>query len=172
MLKIIWMSLLLTWFSGGGPAPLPGGEAHKFHVSYGRMVVEGNTAFCKIRFFRHDLEDALRKYHKEDAFQLDINAHADSLFTHYFNQMFVLEQEGQTFTGRIVESGEEEDMWWYALSFEAPQAMKQLRLTNKMLFDLFEDQKNVFKIIHLPEESVYSFYFTEGSEQYDVTLKS
>ena len=33
--------------------------AHRYHVTYGRMAVEGRVAACEIRFFKHDLETAI-----------------------------------------------------------------------------------------------------------------
>lgn len=167
---VIAVLLLLPGLPGGGEGKAPG--VHDFHVSYGRMAVEGKVAVSRIRFFKDDLEAALRRFHGEPEFRLEANPRADSLFLAYLSERFVLQQEGVPLRGRISSSGEEENgretMWWYVTQYESEQEIRSLRVEYTLLFDLFDDQKNIFKVMHYPSEEVQSFYYAEGTEAFDI----
>ena len=148
--------------------------AHKFHVSYGRMAVEDNMAMLQIRLFKDDLELALQQKFAEPEFTLAVDPHADSLFTQYFNEVFVLKQDEVAVPGHIVSSGEDEmagePMWWYMVRFDAPTALQTFTVRDVVLFDLFDDQKNIFKVRHFPSKKELSYYFAEGAEEYRISF--
>ncbi len=148
--------------------------AHKFHVSYGRMAVEENRAMLQIRLFKDDLEVALRQKFEEPDFTLAVNPHSDSLFIAYFNEVFVLKQDEVAVPGQIISSGEDqmagEPMWWYTVSFEAPAVLKTFTVRDVVLFELFDDQKNIFKVRHFPSEKEFSYYFADGAEEYKISF--
>ncbi len=161
--------------SGGAEEPeaaAPG--AHKFHVTYGRMAVEDNRAMLQIRLFKDDLEIALQQKFADPAFKLAADPYADSLFTAYFNEVFVLKQDETPVPGRIVSSGEDqtggEAMWWYTVRFEAPAALQTFTVRDVVLFDLFDDQKNIFKVKHFPSDKELSYYYTDGAEEYRISF--
>ena len=158
----------------GGEEPEAAPGAHKFHVTYGRMAVEDNMAMLQIRLFKDDLEFALRQKFAEPEFALAVDPHSDSLFTQYFNEVFVLKQDEVAVPGRIVSSGEDEmagePMWWYMVRFEAPSALHTFTVRDVILFDLFDDQKNIFKVKHFPNGKEFSYYFTDGAEEYRISF--
>ena len=162
--------LIFTFFLSLMAANNPPSHAHevvhKFHVSYGRLAIDVQQVMCQIKFFTNDLEDALAATDKNELYKIDASAKTDSLFTVYFNSHFVLTADSVKLTATINSSGEEGDMWWYVLSFDAPQPVKVLKIKNDLLFDLFEDQKNIFKVMHFPEEKPESFYFVDGADSY------
>lgn len=145
-------------------------HAHDLHVSYGRMAVEGQVVVCQIRFFRHDLEAALQAYHRDPSIRMDVNPQVDSLYATYLAERFRVEQDGRVLQGRIVSSGEENDLWWYTVQYEAPSPVRSLRLTHTMLFDIFHDQRNLFKVKHFPSEAAQSLYFVRGAEAYTLSF--
>lgn len=148
--------------------------AHDFHVSYGQMAVEKNVAVCRIRFFKNDLEEALQQYYQQPDIRLDISPRIDSLFTSYFNDKFKLKVASEPLEGVIVGSGEDrmgrEEMWWYSMQFEAPETLQTFTVTNTLLFERFNDQKNIFKVRHFPDEEQKLYYFAEGAEEYTVSF--
>jgi hypothetical protein len=184
--RITWRVVLLLGAVGWMPGPAYGFSAaanepeagapapHKFHVTYGRMAVEDNIAILQIRLFKDDLELTLRQKYADPAFALAADPYSDSLFTQYFNEVFVLKQGAVAVPGRIVSSGEEEmagePMWWYMVRFEAPADLRAFTVRDVVLFDQFEDQKNIFKVQHFPSEKALSYYFTEGAEEYHVAF--
>ncbi len=161
--------LLLSLFLLPGPPP-----AHKFHVTYGRLAVEDTQAVLRIRFFHDDLEAALRAYAKDAGFRLAAAPRSDSVYTRYFNDKFVLRQDGRALQGRIVSSGEDMDgrekVWWYVMQFDAPAPLRRFTIRDRLLFEAFDDQKNIFKVMHFPGEQTQSFYFVAGSEQADIVF--
>ena len=165
--------LLLAWLlalPGGVPFEAPPAAAHRFHLSYGRVAVEGAEAYSRVRFFAHDFEAALRQYHEAPDFRLAVNPRSDSLAQAYLDEHLQLEADGVLLDGEIVASGEEDDMWWYTVRVAAAQPIHKLTLRNTILFDLFEDQKNIVRIQHFPSEERFAFYFIDGAESYTVTL--
>ena len=76
--------------------------------------------------------------------------------------------------GQIVSSGEDqmagEPMWWYTVRFEAPTALDAFTVRDVVLFDLFDDQKNIFKVRHFPSEKELSYYYTDGAEEYRISF--
>lgn len=154
----------------------PGPPAHKFHVTYGRLAVEDTQALLRIRFFHDDLEATLAAFAGDPAFRLAADPHSDSLFTRYFNRTFVLAQDGHALPGRIVSSGEDMDgrerVWWYLLRFDAPAPLLRFTVSNRLLFEAFGDQKNIFKVMHLPGEQTRSYYFVDGADHAEVAFEA
>lgn len=165
-----WLSPLLfalTFGAAPAPDPLP----HDFHVTYSRLAVEDNMAVVRIRLFQDDLNEALSQREERDVF-VDTSPATDSLFQAYFNERFVLIAGKEVMAGRIVGSGEEvvgnEPMWWYLLEFRASSTIEALHISQRILSEVFEDQKNIVKVQHFPSEKVYSLYCVEDAWEYTV----
>lgn len=140
--------------------------AHNFHVSYAKIAVEQNVAVMTVRFFMDDLELALQRHFKLPAFKLSATPFSDSLYLSYFNQRFEMQGNGRVLYPTILSSGIDKDMWWYQLQFSSNAPMKTLSIKNTLLFDVFDDQKNILQIMHFPSEKMESFYFIQGAEHY------
>lgn len=139
---------------------------HNIHLSHGRMAIEGNVVVLRVRFFKHDLEDALKQFYNNGAVRLSNTAASDSLFITYFKNKFSLVSQDDSLQPRIVTSGEDRDVWWYELQFSAPQVIKKLSITNQTLFELFDDQQNIFHLTHFPDEVRQTLYFVRGADRY------
>jgi hypothetical protein len=68
-----------------------------------------------------------------------------------------------------VASGEDiegaEVVWWYAFQYVAPEdAGSQLDMRNRLMFEVYEDQKNIVKIQHFPSEKQETYYLTPESD--------
>jgi len=173
---------MLSWFApillvlalGSAPVPTTEPVPHDFHVTYSRLAVEDNMVVIRIRLFRDDLNQALSAREERDVF-VDTSPASDSLFQVYFNEMFVLSAGDEVMSGRIVGSGEEvvgnEPMWWYLFEFSASETIKALQVSQRILSEVFEDQKNIVQIQHFPSEKVYSLYCVEDAWEYTVSFK-
>jgi hypothetical protein len=139
-------------------------EMHNLHVSHGRMAVENDVVALRVRFFQHDLEDALTAHFDHPDVNLSENAASDSLFLSYMDQTFVLVSARDTLAANIVKSGEERDVWWYELQFKGPAPVETLQITNTTLFDMFADQQNIFQLTHFPSGRKETLYFVFGSD--------
>ena len=168
---MIWLPLLL-WLTGipAGPELPDAAIAHKFYVTYGRMAVEGSVAVCRIRFFQDDLENTMRWFSNDDGFVLGATSEADSLFLAYIEDRFQLKVSGQTLSSSVIGSGEEQDMWWYTVQFDATETIDDLQIINRLLFDLLPDQRNILKVSHFPSEKERTLYFVAGSDAYTFTF--
>jgi len=139
---------------------------HNFHVSYAKLAIEQNVAVMNVRFFTDDLTLALQRAHRLNTFQLAATTFADSLYLSYFNKHFELRNNGQLLRPAILSSGVDKDMWWYQMQFSSPSLLQNLSIKNTLLFDLFDDQKNILQVMHFPSEKMASFYFIHSAEQY------
>ena len=147
---------------------------HDLHATYGNLGVDGSIAILQLRVFKDDLEEALQRFHDLDSFQLEVSPEADALFLRYMLEHFALEVDGQLLEGRIVGSGDDEldrePVWWYQLRFDAPGPIESARITNTILFEIFDDQRNVMRVVKFPEETRRAYYFAPGEETIEITF--
>ena len=161
----VLLSLLLAAVLGG---ELP----HDLHASYGNLGVEENTAILQLRVFKDDLEEALVRFDGRESLLLEVTPEFDALFLRYFSEHFVLEVGGEDLKGRIVGSGydelDREPVWWYQVAFDAPAPIQAARVTNTLLFGLFDDQNNILRVVRFPDETRKAYYFTRGEETVEI----
>ena len=137
--------------------------------------MEGSTVLVRIRFFRNDLEDALKGATHRPDFALRDDPTTEAAFLAYVAQRFSIAVAGRRLTPRIVKSGEDElerePVWWYALQFDAPGPVRSLRVRNTLLLELFDDQSNIVKFVHFPDETQKTYSFGRGEEEFDVSFQ-
>ena len=61
-------------------------------------------------------------------------------------------------------------MWWYLLEFQASSTIEGLHVDQRMLGEIFEDQKNIVQIQHFPSEKTFSLYCAEESWEYTLSF--
>ncbi|MGW8283838.1 MAG: DUF6702 family protein, partial [Gemmatimonadota bacterium] len=120
----------------------------------------------RIRMFEDDLEGTLAAYAGLPELKLAPTAQIDSLFLEYFTKFFVFRANGIVLGAELISSGEdlesgqgETRMWWYLLGFESPQPIGEIGLLNRVLFDRFDDQRNVVRVLHSSTDSRRTLYF-------------
>lgn len=170
MIRLVLSALFALSATAEGASELP----HRMFVSYGNTAVEGNLIVSRIRFFKDDLEAALGRQAARPDFTMSVDPEVDAVFTAYYSERLTVEIDGVELEGRIIGSGEDsldrEPVWWYTIQFEAPGPVRSFRIRNVLLFDLFEDQRNIFKIVRFPEETQRTYSFAVGEEEFDVTF--
>ncbi len=154
----------------GEGAPLP----HDLHVTYGNLGVEGATAILQVRVFKNDLEEALQRLSPGEVVHLEVSPDVDALFLRYLSRSFRIEVGGTVLDGRIVGSGDDEldrePVWWYQIEYTAPAPITAARVTNTLLFEIFDDQRNVLRVVKFPQESRQAFYFAPGEETAEIAF--
>ena len=166
---------LLLWIpAGAGSRPSPPPEsagldapaAHPLHLSTAQLLVERTDAFLRIRMFKDDLEQALAAHAGTTMFTLQPIPRADSVFLSYFSRVFELEAGGSRLPAEVLSSGEDlesgdgdQRMWWYLLGFEVEARITEISIANRVLFDQFEDQRNIVRILHAPTDRQRTLYF-------------
>lgn len=164
--------------------PTPGGGAvvaHDLHIAYADMAIEDAVVAGRIRMFKDDLERALGPMVGADAFTLRPGAEADALVMRYLRDHLTIE----TLTGdaddpasaaatplepTLLQSGEDmldrEAVWWVVVQYQATAAVDSLRVTNTLLFDVFDDQRNIMKFVRFPDERQKTFYFDDDETEH------
>jgi hypothetical protein len=123
---------------------------HPVHVSYTSVDINKDTGEIQVvcKFYTDDLK--LLFYHlfeRQLAFNPDKELSDDekNLVYDYFNNSFVLnEKEGRIIDFLYIRKEQnEESIWLYFSGKLANKETVSLKLTNVLLLDLFEDQKNL-----------------------------
>lgn len=165
-------------------APLPGGGAgrgaspplpHDLHLTSANAAVEGEFVLLRIRFFKDDLEAALGAHVGATVLALTENADVDRVFLAYLEEHLAIRVDGESLAPAILAKGEDvldrEPVWWYALEYRAAAPVTRLTMRNTLLFELFDDQRNVVKFVHFPEESQQTFAFAPDEAEHEVVWK-
>ena len=174
MISLAIRAVALPWLvfvlmTGPGPGPessSAGATPHPLHLSTTQLAVDTTTVWLRIRMFRDDLEFALAVRAGLDSLSLEPSASHDSLFAVYFNEAFGLRVNGTEVTGVIESSGEDLEsgvgdlrMWWYQVRFDGTEPILSIELRNEILYEQFEDQRNIVRVLHVPTDMQKTLYF-------------
>jgi len=148
--------------------PLP----HDLHITSGSAAVEGNLIITRIRFFKDDLETALRGSGAGPDFVLGDDPSVDAAFMAYFEERYTVTVGGERLSPSIVAKGEDEldrePIWWYAVQHQATEDISVFRVRNTLLLELYDDQRNIVKFVHFPNETQKTYSFGEGEEEFEI----
>jgi hypothetical protein len=146
MLKLLILNIFLS--SWGVTPPL-----HKFHVS--KCLVEFNEAEQALQMSMHifldDLEEALRKKGADDLFictKME-SEDAEVYMSQYVANNFIIEVNGEVLEYEFLGKEPSEDLQgvWCYLEILNVTSVKNLKITNNILLEVYDDQKNVISII-------------------------
>jgi hypothetical protein len=144
--------------------------AHPLKLSHGRVDVNGAVITLRVRMFWDDLQEAIRFMTEDQRFRIEHTARADSLVGAYLQQVMILEADGDRPVGRVLESGEEDDMFWYIVEYRAPSAIRQLVVRNQIMVDLYPEQRNVLQVRNPSADVNRTFYFSSKREEYALSF--
>ncbi len=175
-LYVLLSSLLFAAAPTGGNLT-PANELHEFHLS--KCLIEYNSRESAIQISLHlfidDTEEALRRRGIDKLF-ICTEKEAESAEQHletYLTQHLRLEIDGKplvpTFLGKEV-TEDFMGMWCY-LEITNVEKVQELVITNEILMDTFEDQKNLVNVIG-PGNQKGMFLFEKGESKDSFILKS
>lgn len=143
---------------------------HPFRLSVADAVVDGSTLDVNIRFFWDDLQFAVMEHTSDMEFRLAEDEEVDAVVAQYVNDMFNLQAEGAVLQGTLVERGiqearnPDEVMWWYRFEYPLVPATDRIHVTNRLLFNMFEDQRNLVNMkTRRGRERTYYFTWDEDN---------
>ncbi len=146
--------------------------AHDLHLAYGDLAIEGSLIAGRIRMFKDDLKQALAPLVGESNLTLEPGAEADALVMRYVRVNLHIRVDGQELEASLLGSGQDdldlEPVWWVIVQYQAPSPVTEIHVRNTLLFDVYDDQRNVFKFVHFPDEKQRTFYFAEGESEHVV----
>jgi len=143
---------------------------HPLKLSHGRVDVNGAVITLRVRMFWDDLEEAIRYMTEDRRFRIGHTAEADSLVGVYLQQVMILEADGTRPQGRVMESGEEDDMFWYIVEYRTSAPVRQLTVRNEIMVDLYPEQRNVLQVRNTARNVNRTFYFSSKKEQYALSF--
>lgn len=153
-----------------GTAPSSATAGHPFRLSVADAEVAGDTLRARIRFFWDDLQLAVMEHTSDMAFRLEETPRGDSIVFAYIDDMLAIEAGGARLAPTLLDRGIDdatlidEVMWWYRLEYRLPAGTERIAIRNRLLFNLFEDQRNV---VHLKtragRERAYAFGWSKDS---------
>lgn len=155
-----FVPLLLLLGLGGTPA-------HEIHLSHTRLVVEGHTVTGRIRLFHDDTEAALQKFVGRPELRVTAADAQRDAFQAYIDSMLVIRAGGERLRARVVDAGPDPDvstapMWWYALEYRAATPVRGLDIRHVVMFDQFDNQRNIVTVLTRPGDQRFSLYFAVG----------
>jgi len=176
VLGVLAVPLLASAVSGASVASAASGAsapaAHELHLAYGNLAVEGSLIAGRIRLFKDDLGRALGPMVGAASLTLQPGPEADALVMRYLRDNLSISVDGQELEATLLSSGEDEldrePVWWVLVQFRAPSPPEALHVRNTLLFDVHDDQRNIFKFVHFPDETQRTFYFAEGESEHVV----
>ena len=164
--------LLVLAPAGEEAGAIAAASTHELHLVYGDLAVEGTVIAGRIRFFKDDLESAVGPLVNATSLTLEPGPEADALVMRYVRENLRLEVAGEELEASLVDSGtddlDREPMWWVIVQYRAPSTPDAIHVSNTLLFDVFDDQRNIFKFVHFPDETQRTFYFAEGESEHVV----
>lgn len=170
---VLALLLALAPHTGAGASASP--ASHDLHVSYGAAAVEGNVLAVRVRFFRDDLQDAMARMKGTGTYALRASPEGEADFLAYLGRNFTVEVGDEALVATLVASGEDEmdrePVWWYAFQFEASEPLTAFRVTNTLLTEIFDDQTNIVKFVHFPDQKQKTYAFGRGDERFDVRFE-
>jgi len=139
---------------------------HNIHITYTKMAVEDSVITAKISFFSDDFQNMMRKFTADKSLIAKHDGSQDSILVRYLNNHFKLKADNDLHGPEIISSGEDNRMCWYTLQYVSHKDIHKITITNDILFEVFNDQKNLFQVMHFPDGKEQSFYFVQGAATY------
>lgn len=129
------------------------GKLHKFHLS--KSLVEYNQEARAIQVSMHifldDLEEGLRKKGFDNLYfcTKKENEYAEAYLEAYLREHFIITVNGQEATYNFLGKEPSEDFQgaWCYIEIENVTQLKELKIRNDLLIEVFDDQKNVIQLI-------------------------
>ena len=148
-------------------------DVHEFHVS--KLIVEHSQEDKALQITLHlfidDLEEALREQGADNLFLCTEreSKKADEYLYKYLQQKLKLQKGGQELKFDYVGKEVSEDLQavWCYLEITDINAIKQLNISNSLLMEIFDDQKNIVNV-RIPGVKQGYFLLVKGNSSKDL----
>jgi hypothetical protein len=162
--------LLVAFVPAFGPfhsGPLP---THDIHLSHTRIVVDGTKLRARIRLFQDDLELVLRRHTRRPDLTAAHRPSLDSAFASYLREKVALTSAGERLSSRITASGPDPQpadspMWVFDVELSAERPISALTLRFELMFEQFDDQRNIVIVVREGGAQRQSLYFAPGGSR-------
>ena len=148
------------------------GFCHKFYVSISEVNHNAENASLEIsmKIFTDDLEDALEVGTSKKIWLGDPKREVpetDSLLANYLERKLTFTVNGEAQTPVFIGKELEADVTWCYLEIKGVTDLKSIAIDNRLLLDLFDEQKNLIHIYANDKEK--SLFLRRGKSSGEVT---
>jgi len=124
-------------------------SAHKFYVSVTKIEYKENEKSLQMiaRVFIDDFETLLRERYDENI-TLDEKNESKQIDVYsgkYFSEKFKVKLNNEEVTYTFLGKEYEDDIIYFYLEIDNVDKINSLEITNKIMFDLFEEQQNIIR---------------------------
>lgn len=122
---------------------------HPFHVSVSDIKYKEEQKAIQIttRIFLDDLELALQKHMKDETLDILENARWSEINTnlesYLLERIGIWDAKGQAYELQYIGAEMEDDVMWCYLEIEKVKKLKEVRVTNRILHEVWADQENL-----------------------------
>jgi hypothetical protein len=148
------------------------GIGHPLHLSTAQLVVEESALYLRIRLFKNDLEAALAARAGVAEFELSPTPESDSAFLAYLRATLSIRADGAELTADVISSGVDLEagqgdatVWWYLLEYPTADPPRVITLLDAVLFDRFDDQRNIVRVLHSASGRQRTLYFAAPDDE-------
>ena len=167
---MLFQVLLIAFAPSLGPfhsGPLP---VHDIHLSHTRIVVDGAKLRARIRLFQDDMELVLRRHSGRHDLAVTRRPALDSAFSSYLLAKVALTSAGEQLRCRITASGPDPDatdspMWVFDVELSARRSIDSLTVRFELMFEQFDDQRNIVIVVREKGAQRRSLYFAPGGKR-------
>ena len=159
----------------GNPVAPAYAEDHSLRLSITDLSFQEDHITLSVRMFWDDLQFGVMEHTSDMEFQLADEEVVHDLVTDYINAMLELQVDGEKVIGVRTQTGiqeariPDEVMWWYELSYPTDGQVGELFLRNRLLFNMFEDQRNLLHLT-LPDGKERAYYFSWAEESVRIPI--
>lgn len=140
-------------------AMAPAAFAHRYHTSVTRIDYKAEESLVEItvQTFADDIEAALSKRAGVTNVRLDPESKTNVLLVQYLRSTLVIKQGNQELELEWIGMELKGHSVWFYLQARAPSGISQTTLSNRLLFDLFNDQINIVNVFNSGKKSSLTF---------------
>ncbi len=159
--------LATTMWTGAVFGPSPSRPApHPLHLATAQVAVDGDRVYVRLRTFKNDLERALGRRAGSASLAMAATPRLDSLYLAYVDEGLDIVADGRRLPAVLAASGEDLEtapddtrVWWALLEYVAPAPVRELGVRATVLYDQFDDQRNVIRVLHAATDARETLYF-------------
>jgi len=127
----------------------PVAQAHRYHTSVTRLEYNAEERLVEItvQTFADDIEAALSRHNGGGRVRLDSTAKTNALLLDYLRNVIELKNGEERLELQWIGMELKGHSAWFYLQASAPQGPAKTTVSNRLLFELFNDQVNIVNVV-------------------------
>ncbi|HMU42005.1 MAG TPA: hypothetical protein PKA80_01780 [Ignavibacteriaceae bacterium] len=135
---------------------------HSVHISFTEANIKQNYVEGKINFYRDDFFKALKKFNGGNLNGLSLVEYEKLKYDYLQKNFKVMVNTKRYLNLQIINNSEDEYSIWFNFIFTSSEEIKSVKLICKTLFELYDDQMNMFMLKYNNKEQSVVFQKSES----------